>query len=102
MYVANIPPEAEPSVESDETDDAKKEASESAEAIARVALAHADKVNGLRRDYRVSSVAACLTVREGQETLGAKVRYVRTVLLILGQSTTAHSRVLWSILSCIV
>lgn len=76
VYVANIPPEAVPSEEdSGETEVDTPEASESAVAIARVALAHADRVADLRREFGVPAVTACLKDREGQETLGAAVRY---------------------------
>lgn len=75
VYVANIPPEALPSEDSEETEGDSPEASESAAAIARVALAHADRVTDLRREVRVPTVAACLRDREGQDTLGAAVRY---------------------------
>eukprot|EP00904_Undaria_pinnatifida_P014180 jgi/Undpi1/9893/HiC_scaffold_28.g12347.m1 len=74
VYVANIPPEAVPSEEdSGETEVDTPEASESAVAIARVALAHADRVADLRREFGVPAVTACLKDREGQETLGAAV-----------------------------
>ena len=75
MYVANVPPEAVPSQGSEETEGETPEPSESAAAIARVALAHADRVTDLRREFRVPAVTACLRDREGQETLGAAVRY---------------------------
>lgn len=76
VYVANLPVEAAP-----RSDDAPKEeingsieASEAREAIARVALAHAEVVTGIERDYGVPAVAACLRLQDGQEALGAKVR----------------------------
>ncbi|CAM9636089.1 unnamed protein product, partial [Laminaria digitata] len=74
VYVANVPPEAVPSENSEETEgETPPEASESVAAIARVALAHADRVADLRREFRVPAVTACLRDREGQETLGAVV-----------------------------
>lgn len=77
VYVANVPSEAAPSSdeEDDPNDDTKPtEASESAEAIRKVALAHADKVVGLKRDYGVPVIVGCLRNPEGQNALGAAVR----------------------------
>ncbi|CAN0258664.1 unnamed protein product [Ectocarpus sp. 6 AP-2014] len=76
VYVANVPSEAAPS--SDEDDDANddaepKEASESGEAVRKVALAHADKVVSLKRDYGAPVVVGCLRNPEGQNALGAAV-----------------------------
>lgn len=76
VYMANVPAEAAPSSDSDHDEDEPKEVSESAEDISRVALAHADKVIGLNRDYRVPAVVGCLRNRDGQSTLGAAVRSV--------------------------
>ncbi|CAM9953441.1 unnamed protein product, partial [Ectocarpus fasciculatus] len=76
VYVANVPSEAAPSSDEEDNanDDAKsKEASESAEAIRKVALAHADRVVGLKRDYGVPAVVGCLRNPEGQNALGAAV-----------------------------
>lgn len=74
VYVANVPAEAMPSNESDD-DDKPSEVSETAEAISRVALAHADTVVGLRRDYGVPVAVGCLRNSEGQNALGVAVRF---------------------------
>lgn len=77
VYVANVPSEAAPSSDSDDVDDddgEPKQASESAEAISKVALAHADKVVGIERDYGVPAVVGCLRNPEGRIALGAAVR----------------------------
>lgn len=79
VYVANIPIEAAPqAIDEDSGGDIDQEvtaeAAESAEAIARLALAHAQSVVDMGRDYNVPAVAACLQVRDGQEDLGAAVR----------------------------
>lgn len=73
VYVANVPAEAGPSIDSND-DEEPKDVSESAKAISRVALAHADTVVGLRRDYGVPAVVGCLRNLEGQNALGAAVR----------------------------
>ncbi|CAM9749387.1 unnamed protein product [Scytosiphon promiscuus] len=73
VYVANVPSEAAPSSDSDDDDGEPEQASESAEAISKVALAHADKVVGLQRDYGVPAVVGCLRNPEGRIALGAAV-----------------------------
>ena len=77
VYVANVPTEAAPSSGPDDDEDKAKEVSESAEAIGKVALAHADTVVGLHRDYGVPAVVGCLRNPEGQNVLGAAVRFGR-------------------------
>lgn len=72
VYVANVPTEAAPRDSNDEGNPA--EVSESSEAIGKVALAHADTVKGLHRDYGVPVVVGCLRNTEGQSVLGAAVR----------------------------
>lgn len=74
VYIANVPEEPAPSSGSDDDDDNPKEASESAAAIGKVALAHADTVVGLQRDYGVPVVVGSLRNPEGQNALGAAVR----------------------------
>eukprot|EP00903_Cladosiphon_okamuranus_P018058 g16619.t1 len=73
VYVANVPEEAAPSSGSDVDDDKRKEALESAAAIRKVALAHADTVVGLQRDYGVPVAVGSLRSPEGQNALGAAV-----------------------------
>lgn len=74
MYFANVPTEAAPSSDSDDDEDKPQDVSESAEAITKVALAHADTVVGLGRDYGVPVALGCLRNPEGQNALGAAVR----------------------------
>ena len=73
MYVANVPSEAAPHGSADE--EALTEVSEASKAIGKVALAHADTVLGLHRDYGVPAVVGCLRNPEGQSVLGAAVRF---------------------------
>lgn len=91
MYVANVPAEAAPSSGSDD-EDKPEEVSESAEAIGRVALAHADTVVSLRRDYGVPAVVGCLRNPEGQNALGAAVRFAR---VSFGLSTPSSGGGFW-------
>lgn len=72
VYVANLPEET---VSADEYDDPTKSKAnaDGAEAIARAALAHADRVIDIEREHGVSAVAGCLRAQTGQMTVGAKV-----------------------------
>lgn len=88
IYVANLPLEAVTPEVSDDPQDAVKEVSESAAAIAKVALAHAETIVGLNREYGVPAIAACLRDRGGQEALGATVRYY--LLLLHGTGLSNH------------
>ena len=58
----------------EDRDASNKNLAESAASIAKVARAHGEKVIDLKRDYGVPAVMACLTSRDGQESLGATVR----------------------------
>eukprot|EP00752_Nemacystus_decipiens_P004166 g3809.t1 len=73
VYVANVPPEAVTSTYPEDDESKEKHVSESTEAIGRVALAHADTVVGLDRDYGVPVVVGCLRNLQGQNALGAAV-----------------------------
>lgn len=72
IYVANLPEETVIPDESDNPSDSKANA-DGAEAIARVALAHADQVVGIEQEHGVPAVAGCLRARRGQDAVGAKV-----------------------------
>lgn len=72
VYVANLPEETVAPHESGDATDGKANA-DGAEAIARVALAHADQILGMEREHGVPAVAGCLRTRQGQDAAGAKV-----------------------------
>jgi len=88
VYVANVPTEAAPRDSDDEEN--LGEVPESSEAISKVALAHADTVLGLHRDYGVPAVVGCLRNPEGQSVLGAAVRVGLEIFLLAMLSVFLH------------